>query len=158
MSPYVSGVPETRIHPGPAGCQGPGYRTRAYRGPSYTRDLGLPATRVTQIQVCTVLKPRGPKNTKTHKTQIKTNPKPSPNRPQTVPQTSIDGFPGEEAGWTPKTHENSQIEKSLRKTSQRVRVAARGPPEKHTNITEYFPETGFDVLPAAPGRRATSHD
>ena len=31
-------------------------------------------------------------------------------------------------------------------------------PEKHTNTKEYFPETGFDVLPAVPGRRATSHD
>ncbi len=31
-------------------------------------------------------------------------------------------------------------------------------PEKHTNIKEHVPETGFDVLPAVPGRRATSHD
>ncbi len=31
-------------------------------------------------------------------------------------------------------------------------------PEKHTNIKEYFPEMGFDLLPAVPGRRATSHD
>ncbi len=43
--------------------------------------------------------------------------------------------------------------------------AALGPPgpsnqgpEKHTNITYYFPETGFDVLLAVPGRRATFHD
>ncbi len=28
----------------------------------------------------------------------------------------------------------------------------------HTNITEYFPKTGFDVLPAVLGHRATSHD
>ena len=34
----------------------------------------------------------------------------------------------EDAVWTPKTDETFQIEKSLRKTSQRVRVAARGPP------------------------------
>ena len=31
-------------------------------------------------------------------------------------------------------------------------------PEKHTNIKEYFPEAGFDVLPAVPGRGATFHD
>ncbi len=31
-------------------------------------------------------------------------------------------------------------------------------PEKHTKIKEYFPETGFDVLPAVPDRRAASHD
>ncbi len=31
-------------------------------------------------------------------------------------------------------------------------------PEKDTNIKEYFPKTGFDVLPAVPGHRATSHD
>ncbi len=31
-------------------------------------------------------------------------------------------------------------------------------PEKHTNTYEYFPETGFGVLPAVPGRRAASHD
>ncbi len=31
-------------------------------------------------------------------------------------------------------------------------------PEKHTNIKEYFPETGFDVLPAVSGCRATVHD
>ena len=27
-------------------------------------------------------------------------------------------------------------------------------PDKHANIKEYFPEAGFDVLPAVPGRRA----
>ncbi len=31
-------------------------------------------------------------------------------------------------------------------------------PEKHTNIEDYFPEMGFDVSPAVPGRRATVHD
>ncbi len=31
-------------------------------------------------------------------------------------------------------------------------------PEKHTNIKEYVPEAGFDVLPAVSGRRAPSHD
>ncbi len=31
-------------------------------------------------------------------------------------------------------------------------------PEKQTDINEYFPETGFDVLPAVPGHGATSHD
>ncbi len=31
-------------------------------------------------------------------------------------------------------------------------------PEKHMNIKEYFQETGFDVLPAVPGRRAPSRD
>ncbi len=31
-------------------------------------------------------------------------------------------------------------------------------PEKHTNIKEYFPETGFDVLPAVPGRKAVFND
>jgi hypothetical protein len=30
--------------------------------------------------------------------------------------------------------------------------------KKTTNIKEYVPETGFDVLQAIPGRRATSHD
>ncbi len=35
---------------------------------------------------------------------------------------------------------------------------SRQGPEKHTDIKEYFRETGFDVLPAVPGRRATSHD
>ncbi len=29
--------------------------------------------------------------------------------------------------------------------------------EKHTKIMEYFPEAGFDVLPAIPGHWATSH-
>ncbi len=31
-------------------------------------------------------------------------------------------------------------------------------PEKHTNIKEYSPEADLSVLPAVPGRRATSHD
>ncbi len=31
-------------------------------------------------------------------------------------------------------------------------------PEKNTNIKSYSPEMGFHVLPADPGRRATSHD
>ncbi len=31
-------------------------------------------------------------------------------------------------------------------------------PEKHTNITKYFQEAGFDVLSAVPRRRATFHD
>jgi adenylate kinase family enzyme len=30
--------------------------------------------------------------------------------------------------------------------------------KKSTNIKELFPETGFDVLPAVPGRTATSLD
>ena len=37
----------------------------------------------------------------------------------------------------------------------RVSIILQGP-EKHTNIKEYFPEKGFDVLPAVPGHRATS--
>ncbi len=28
----------------------------------------------------------------------------------------------------------------------------------HTNISEYFPGTGFGVLPAVPGLMATFHD
>ncbi len=31
-------------------------------------------------------------------------------------------------------------------------------PEKHTNIKEYLPEAGLDVLPAGSGRRASPHD
>ncbi len=31
-------------------------------------------------------------------------------------------------------------------------------PENHTNIKEYFPDMGLDVLPGVPGRRAVSHD
>ncbi len=31
-------------------------------------------------------------------------------------------------------------------------------PEKHKNMKAYFPETGFHVLPAVPGRRAISND
>ena len=37
----------------------------------------------------------------------------------------------------------------------RVSIILQGP-EKHTNVKEYFPEKGFDVLPAVPGHRATS--
>ncbi len=36
-------------------------------------------------------------------------------------------------------------------------LKAQGP-EKDTNIKEYVPETGFGVLEAVPGRRATFHD
>ncbi len=45
----------------------------------------------------------------------------------------------------------------LRACSGTHRWACQGS-EKHTSKKEYFPETGFDVLPAGPGRRATSHD
>ncbi len=31
-------------------------------------------------------------------------------------------------------------------------------PEKNTNIKDYFPEMGFNVFLAVPGRRATTHD
>ncbi len=30
--------------------------------------------------------------------------------------------------------------------------------QKNTNIKEYFPEAGFGILPAVPGRRAIAHD
>ncbi len=30
--------------------------------------------------------------------------------------------------------------------------------QKHTDIKECLPETGFDLLAAVPGRRATFHD
>ncbi len=35
--------------------------------------------------------------------------------------------------------------------------ASQGP-EKKINIKEYFPESGFDVSPTVPGRRATVYD
>jgi hypothetical protein len=30
--------------------------------------------------------------------------------------------------------------------------------QKNTNINDYFPQAGFDVLRAVPGRRAAFHD
>ena len=41
---------------------------------------------------------------------------------------------------------------------QRCAGALDQGPEKHTTPKEYVSETGFDVLPAVSGRRATSHD
>ncbi len=39
-----------------------------------------------------------------------------------------------------------------------VRCGMCDTPDKHVHIKKYVPETGFDVLPAAPGRRTTFHD
>ncbi len=44
-----------------------------------------------------------------------------------------------------------------RACASHITGATQGP-ERHTNIKGSFLETGLDVLPAAPGRRASFHD